>query len=218
MPASPELAFASLSVLGRKLRAGEITAVELGNGSLDRLEGFAPRFNAVTAITRDLAIEQAERADRELARGRDRGPLHGIPFGAKDLLATRGTATTWGAAPLRDQVFDDDAQVIERLREAGAVLVAKLAMVELSGALGLRATVCVIYRAGNQPLGPGVLDGRLVLRLRFGRSRGAGAFCHRIRNLGLTDRSSRLLWNSRPPPDLRAGKPARRHAGELDAR
>jgi aspartyl-tRNA(Asn)/glutamyl-tRNA(Gln) amidotransferase subunit A len=128
-----------------------VTAVELATCFLDRLESIGPEFNAVATVTRDLAIEQAERADRDLSRGHDRGPLHGIPFGAKDLLATKGIATTWGATPFRTQVFDYDARVIERLREAGAVLVAKLAMVELSGALGYRQPEATFTGPGRNP-------------------------------------------------------------------
>jgi aspartyl-tRNA(Asn)/glutamyl-tRNA(Gln) amidotransferase subunit A len=154
MTASAELAFASIPVLGKKLRAGEFTAVELATCFLDRLECFGPRFNAVATVTRALAIEQAERADRELSRGFDRGPLHGIPFGAKDVLATRGIATTWGAAPLREQVFEIDASVIQRLYGAGAVLVAKLAMVELSGALGYRQPEATFTGPGRNPWDP----------------------------------------------------------------
>ena len=87
-------------------------------------------------LTRERALAQAHRANQELLAGKDRGPLHGIPYGAKDLLATRGIPTTWGAEPYREQVFDFDATVVRRLEEAGAVLVAKLAMVELAGGLG----------------------------------------------------------------------------------
>jgi len=159
MAVSAELAFASISVLGKKLRAGEFTAVELTTSFLDRLKRFGRRFNAVVTLTRSLALERAARADRELARGIDRGPLHGIPFGAKDVLATRGIATTWGAAPLRDQVFDFDAAVIERLREAGAVLVAKLAMIELSGALGYRQPEATFTGPGRNPWDPTAWSG-----------------------------------------------------------
>ena len=101
-----------------------------------RLETMGPDLGAVVTVTRDLALEQARAADREIAAGRWRGPLHGIPYGAKDLLATKGIPTTWGAEPYREQVFDHDATAIERLREAGAVLLGKLAMVELAGGLG----------------------------------------------------------------------------------
>src|SRR3989304_9568212 len=95
--------------------------------------------DAVRAIPRARALEQARRAEAEIAGGRYRGPLHGIPYGAKDLLATSGgIPTTWGAAPLREQTFDEDATVIRRLEEAGAVLCAKLAMIELAGGMGYR--------------------------------------------------------------------------------
>src|SRR5947208_8555281 len=97
---------------------------------------MGPDLGAVVTVTRELALEQARVADREIRAGRWRSPLHGIPYGAKDLLATRGVPTTWGAEPYRNQVFDHDATVVERLRAAGAVLVAKLAMVELAGGMG----------------------------------------------------------------------------------
>jgi aspartyl-tRNA(Asn)/glutamyl-tRNA(Gln) amidotransferase subunit A len=134
----PDLAFASIRTLGQKLRAGEFTSLTLTEFFLDRLERIGPQFNAVVTVTRKLALERAAEADRELAAGRDRGPLHGIPYGAKDLLATKGIPTTWGAATYRERVIDDDATVIVRLREAGAVLAAKLAMVEIAGGFGYR--------------------------------------------------------------------------------
>lgn len=138
MPITSDLAFASIRTLGQKLRAGEFTSAILTEFFLDRLERIGPQFNAVVTVTRKLALEQAATADRELAAGWDRGLLHGIPYGAKDLLATKGIPTTWGAAPYRDRIIDDDATVIVRLREAGAVLAAKLAMVEIAGGFGYR--------------------------------------------------------------------------------
>jgi len=122
--------------LGRRLRAGEFTATQLAIAYLARLDALGPRYNAVVTVTRPRAVEEAARADRELAQGKDRGPLHGIPYGVKDLLATRGIPTTWGAEPYRTQMFDEDAAAVTRLTEAGAVLVAKLAMVELAGGMG----------------------------------------------------------------------------------
>ena len=136
MAVSAEAAWAAIPELGKRWRAGEFTAVELAEFFIDRVERVGKPLNAVVTVTRDLALEQARRADAELAAGRDRGPLHGIPYGAKDLLATAGIATSWGAAPLEQQTFDEDATVVRRLREAGAVLVAKLAMVEMAGGLG----------------------------------------------------------------------------------
>ncbi len=136
MAVSADAAWASIRALGKRLRAGEFTAVELAEFFLDRVERVGKPLNAIVTVTGELALEQARRADAELAAGHDRGRLHGIPYGAKDLLATAGIATSWGAAPLKDQVFDEDATVVRRLREAGAVLVAKLAMVEMAGGLG----------------------------------------------------------------------------------
>lgn len=145
-----EFAFLTIRELGRMLRAGETTPVELAEYFLDRLDTIGRRFNAVVTLTRDRALDEARSAERELRAGHDRGPLHGIPYGAKDLLATAGgIPTTWGAAPLKDQQFDRDAAAIERLRGAGAVLVAKLAMVELAGGMG--------YEQPNASLtGPGL--------------------------------------------------------------
>jgi aspartyl-tRNA(Asn)/glutamyl-tRNA(Gln) amidotransferase subunit A len=105
-------------------------------------------------VTRERALAQAHRANQELLAGKDRGPLHGIPYGAKDLLATKGIPTTWGAEPLRNQVFDFDATVVRRLEEAGAVLVAKLAMVELAGGLGYRNPDASFTGPGRTPWNP----------------------------------------------------------------
>ena len=138
MPISAELAFASVRTLGKGLRDKQFSAVELTEFFLDRLEKLGRRFNAVVTVTRERALIEAAQADADLANGKDRGPLHGIPYGVKDLLATRGIPTTWGAAPFKDRVINEDATVITRLREAGAVLAAKLAMVELAGGMGYR--------------------------------------------------------------------------------
>jgi aspartyl-tRNA(Asn)/glutamyl-tRNA(Gln) amidotransferase subunit A len=131
--------FRTIRELGADIRAGRLSPVTLAEACMKRLESDGRALNAVVTVTRERALEQARRAERELAAGHDRGPLHGIPYGAKDLLATSGgIPTTWGAAPFRDRCFDYDATVIRRLQEAGAVLVAKLAMVELAGGMGYR--------------------------------------------------------------------------------
>ena len=123
--------------LSEMVRDRQVSPVELAETFLGRLESLGPAYNAVVTVTRERAMEQARRAEREIAAGRYRGPLHGIPYGAKDLLATSGgIPTTWGAAPFRHQTFDYDATVIRKLEEAGAVLAAKLAMVELAGGMG----------------------------------------------------------------------------------
>jgi len=127
-----DLAFASVATLSRLVRARQVTSVELTELYLRRLERYDPALLCVVTHTGELALEQARRADAELAAGRRRGPLHGLPWGAKDLLATRGIRTTWGAAPFAEQVPDEDATVVERLQAAGAVLAAKLTLGELA--------------------------------------------------------------------------------------
>ncbi len=143
------LAFASIRDLARMIRTGETSPTALVDYFAQRLDTIGRNLNAVVTITYDRAMREARAAEAELKAGYDRGLLHGIPYGAKDLLAAVGYPTTWGAAPLRDQVFSEDATVIERLRDAGAVLVAKLAMVELAGGMG--------YNQPNASLtGPGI--------------------------------------------------------------
>ncbi|MEM6784403.1 MAG: amidase [Bacteroidota bacterium] len=127
-PSDEDLAFASVHRLMALLRGGYVSSVELTQLALDRLKRLDPELLAVVTLTEERALEQARRADAELAAGERRGPLHGIPYGAKDLLAVRGIPTTWGATPYRDQVIDTDAAVIEKLDAAGAVLVAKLSL------------------------------------------------------------------------------------------
>ncbi len=130
---SPEsIAFHSLADLSRLVKARKITSAALTQMYLDRLKRLGPRLNCVVTLTEERALAQAARADREIAAGKYRGPLHGIPWGAKDLFATRGIRTTFGARPYENQVFDHDATVVRRLDEAGAVLVAKLSMGELA--------------------------------------------------------------------------------------
>ncbi|MBM3495574.1 MAG: amidase [Armatimonadetes bacterium] len=126
------LAFLPVTVLSAMLRARQITSVELTRMYLDRLKRFDSQLLCVVTLTDELAMRQAEQADREIAAGRRRGPLHGIPWGAKDLLFTKGIRTTFGAKPFDDQVPDTDATVVQRLERAGAVLVAKLSLGELA--------------------------------------------------------------------------------------
>ncbi len=133
---SEDVLYQSVHELSAQVRAGKISPVELTESYLARLEKYGAKLGAVATLTPDLALAQARAAEKELAAGRARGPLHGIPYGAKDLLATRGIKTTWGAPPFRDQVFDYDATVIRKLRAAGAILVAKLSMIELAGGGG----------------------------------------------------------------------------------
>jgi Asp-tRNA(Asn)/Glu-tRNA(Gln) amidotransferase A subunit family amidase len=128
-----DIAFASVRDLSRWIRTRAISSERLARLYLDRLERFQPKINATITLTRELALTQAKKADAEIAAGRYLGPLHGIPWGAKDLVDTAGIPTTYGAEPFRDRVPKKDAAVVERLHRAGAVLVAKLSL----GALAL---------------------------------------------------------------------------------
>ena len=123
-----ELAFLPVTHLARLIESRQVSSAELTELYLARLREFDPVLHCVVNLTEDLARRQAARADEEIAAGRYRGPLHGVPWGAKDLLAVRGTKTTWGASPYREQTIDEDATVYSKLTEAGAVLVAKLTM------------------------------------------------------------------------------------------
>jgi Asp-tRNA(Asn)/Glu-tRNA(Gln) amidotransferase A subunit family amidase len=123
-----DLAFATVPQLAELVRTKKITSTELTKMYLARLKKYGTKLLCVVTLTEDLALKQAADADADIKRGKYRGPLHGIPWGAKDLFATKGIKTTWGAEPYRDQVIDYDSTVVERLNDAGAVLVAKLSM------------------------------------------------------------------------------------------
>lgn len=122
--------------LAERIRTRKISPVELTEGYLERSKRFGPKFNAYVTLTEELAMSQARAAEREIAAGHYRGPLHGIPYAAKDLIAVKGYKTTWGARPYANQSFDYDATIIERLNRAGAILIGKAAMIELAGGLG----------------------------------------------------------------------------------
>jgi Asp-tRNA(Asn)/Glu-tRNA(Gln) amidotransferase A subunit family amidase len=123
-----DLAFHSVAELAPLVRARLVTSAELTEMYLARLKKYGPKLHCVITLTEDLARRQAARADEEIRRGKYRGPLHGIPWGAKDLFATKDIRTTWGAEPFREQVIPYDATVVKRLEQAGAVLAAKLSM------------------------------------------------------------------------------------------
>jgi Asp-tRNA(Asn)/Glu-tRNA(Gln) amidotransferase A subunit family amidase len=127
-----QLAFLPVTELSELVRRRHVTSLQLTEMYLARLRKYDPILKCVITLTDDRALRQARAADTEIARGRYRGPLHGIPWGAKDLLAVRGYKTTWGAGPYKDQVIDADATVVQRLDAAGAVLVAKLTLGELA--------------------------------------------------------------------------------------
>ena len=123
-----ELAFYPVYKLASLIRSGKISSVELTNIYLQRLRKYGDTLQAVVSLTEDIALEQARRADSEIARGIYRGPLHGIPFGVKDLLSVKAHKTSWGAMPFKDQQLEETATVVQKLEEAGAVLVAKLTL------------------------------------------------------------------------------------------
>jgi Asp-tRNA(Asn)/Glu-tRNA(Gln) amidotransferase A subunit family amidase len=130
--AEEDVAFLPVSGLAALLRERRITSTELTEIYLSRLRRFDPVLLCAVSILEERARDEARRADEELAAGRWRGPLHGVPYGVKDLFAVRGAPTTWGSADFADRVIDDDAEVVVRLRDAGAVLIAKLATGELA--------------------------------------------------------------------------------------
>ena len=127
-----ELAFRPVTELAAMIRAKQVTSLALTRMYLDRLKRFDPVLQCVVTLCEERALAQAAAMDAEIARGKYRGPLHGIPWGAKDLLAVKGYPTTWGTPPFKDQRLDHDATVVQRLDAAGAVLVAKLSLGELA--------------------------------------------------------------------------------------
>ncbi|HET9555398.1 MAG TPA: amidase [Anaeromyxobacteraceae bacterium] len=131
-----DVLFGGVAALGEKLRARELSPVDLTQSCLARLQRLGPRLGCVVTVTAERALAQAKVAEQELQAGAWRGPLHGIPYGLKDLLDTKGIPTTWGARPFAGRVPAEDATLVQRLDAAGAVLCAKLAMVELAGGLG----------------------------------------------------------------------------------
>jgi len=125
-------AFWTVTQLAELIRSKQVSSVELTEMYLARLKRYNPKLFCAVTITEGVALRQAREADREIGAGKYRGPLHGIPYGIKDLAATKGIPTSWGAAPFKNRVIDEDATVVSRLRDAGAVLVAKLATGELA--------------------------------------------------------------------------------------
>ncbi len=156
-----DIAFAPVTHLSRWIETRKLTSERLTNIYLKRLEQFDPKLHCVITLTRELALKQAKQADAEIVAGKYRGPLHGIPWGAKDLLDTAGIPTTYGAEPFRNRVPTEDAAVVKRLHDAGAVLVAKLSL----GALALND-----IWFGGQTMNPWLLE-----EASSGSSAGPGA-------------------------------------------
>ena len=146
-----DLVFATIAELNAKLKKRELSAVELTKTYLDRLESLGPQHNALALAFRKEALNKAKYVDADIKIERFRGPLQGIPFGAKDLLAVAGNPTTWGAKPFATQVFDESATIIKKLDKIGAILIGKLAMVELAGGGGYRYPSASLTGPGLNP-------------------------------------------------------------------
>src|ERR1700684_3103570 len=150
MPAE-ELFYLTVTELARRIEAKQVSPVDLTQLYLSRSEKFGPRFNAYARLTPEIALAQAQAAEKEIRRGHYRGPLHGIPYAAKDLLAVKGVPTTWGAKLYANQVFDYDATVIEHLHRVGAVLLGKASMIELAGGMGYRFASASLQGEAKNP-------------------------------------------------------------------
>jgi aspartyl-tRNA(Asn)/glutamyl-tRNA(Gln) amidotransferase subunit A len=146
-----EIFYLSVSDLAKRIETKKLSPVELTRAYLDRSEKLGPRFNAYARLTPEIALEQAKAAEKEIQHGHYRGPLHGIPYAAKDLLAVKGLPTTWGAKPYANQVFDYDATVIEHLNRVGAVMLGKAAMIELAGGMGYRFASASLQGEAKNP-------------------------------------------------------------------
>ncbi len=193
-----DVAFWPVTHLAALVERRLVTATELTNMYLARLKRHQQSLNFYVTLTEDLALKQAADADREIKAGKYRGPLHGLPWGAKDLFATKGIKTTWGAEPYVDQILDYDATIVERLRDAGAVLCAKLALGALAqgdrwfggrtnnpwnpqegssgssaGSGSATAAGCVAFAIGTETQGsilsPSGINGLVGLRPTYGR-------------------------------------------------
>ena len=146
-----DVLYLTVRELSERIHARKLSPVELTEAYLHRSETVGARLNAYATLTRERALAEAKQAESEIAKGKIRGPLHGIPYAAKDLLAAKGYPTTWGARPFAGQTFDYDANVIRRLKDAGAVLIGKAAMIELAGGMGYRFGTASISGGAKNP-------------------------------------------------------------------
>jgi aspartyl-tRNA(Asn)/glutamyl-tRNA(Gln) amidotransferase subunit A len=146
-----EIFYLSVSELAKRIESKKLSPVDLTQLYLDRSQKFGPRFNAYARLTPETALAQAKAAEKEIQRGHYRGPLHGIPYAAKDLLAVKGLPTTWGAKPFAKQTFDYNATVIEHLNSVGAVMLGKASMIELAGGMGYRFASASLQGEAKNP-------------------------------------------------------------------
>jgi aspartyl-tRNA(Asn)/glutamyl-tRNA(Gln) amidotransferase subunit A len=146
--------YLSVTELAKRIESKTLSPVELTETYLERSQRLGPRFNAYARLTPEIALQQAKAAEKEIKRGHYRGPLHGIPYAAKDLLAVKGLPTTWGAKPYANQVFDFHSTVIEHLNSVGAVMIGKAAMIELAGGMGYRFASASLQGEAKNPWDP----------------------------------------------------------------
>jgi hypothetical protein len=194
-----DLAFYSVSELGTLIRQRKITSVELTTFFLERLKRHNSELHCVITLTEERAMRQAQQADQEIAAGQYRGLLHGIPYGAKDLFSVAGYPTTWGAMPYKDQVINQDAAVIQKLDEAGAVLLGKLSMGALAWGdvwYGEKNQKPVEYCNGIQ---------WFICWVRFGRSCWFSSLRFGNGNLGVYHFPIYSQWDNRIAPHLWKG-------------
>ena len=191
---SADLVFATVAELGRAIRSGAVSPTELALRSLERLDTVGRSLNAVATLTPERALAAARKAEDELAAGVDRGPLHGIPYGAKDLLATVDYPTSWGAEPFRDRQSERDAEVVRLLDESGAVLCASFSWSRSRAGLAMnsrtRPSTGPVSAPGDpihgqvaRPAGRGRRSGRAASPLPLAPRRGDRSSAHR-RSMG----------------------------------
>jgi len=146
-----EIFYLPVAELAKRIESKKLSPVELTQIYINRSQKLGPRFNAYALMTPELALQQAKAAEKEIHRGHYRGPLHGIPYAAKDLLAVKGFPTTWGAKPYANQVFDYNSAVIDHLNRVGAVLLGKASMIELAGGMGYRFASASLQGEAKNP-------------------------------------------------------------------
>ena len=146
-----DVLYLTVRELSEQIHTRKISPVDLTEAYLKRSETIGARLNAYATLTHERALDEAKQAESEIVKGKIRGPLHGIPYAAKDLLAAKGYPTTWGARPFANQKFDFDANVIRRLKDAGAILIGKAAMIELAGGMGYRYGTASISGGAKNP-------------------------------------------------------------------
>jgi Asp-tRNA(Asn)/Glu-tRNA(Gln) amidotransferase A subunit family amidase len=202
-----DIFYLSVRELSQRIRSRKLSPVELTESYLQRSERIGAKLNAYATLTRDLALREARQAEREIRASKYRGPLHGIPYAAKDLLAVKGYPTSWGARPFANQKFGYDATVIKKLQSAGAILIGKAAMIELAGGMGYRFASASISGAAKNPWDQTCWT--CVERLGRNRQRRTRSLCGRHGNLGLDRVPFGVLWRVGVAADLRPGEPPR---------